>query len=110
MAVIGFSFLWVLVHTRPVGRVPGISFLVLHCLALVLTSGRGGRRATVRATRIQFPSDNDSDSDAGFVCHTCLTDDGGDWNQCDVCDSWHHQDCQPSCDPDNDWICPSCRN
>ena len=40
MAVIGFSLLSVLVHTRPVGRVPGISFLILHCLALVLTSGR----------------------------------------------------------------------
>ena len=27
-------------HTRPVGRVPGVSFLVLHCLALALTRGR----------------------------------------------------------------------
>ena len=35
--VIGFSLLSVLVHTRPVGRVPGISFLVLHCLGLELT-------------------------------------------------------------------------
>ena len=40
MAVIGFSLLSVLVHTRPVGLVPGISFLVLQCLALIVKSGR----------------------------------------------------------------------
>ena len=48
-----------------------------------------------------------SDSDEAR-CNTCNKSKPGDCIQCDMCDAWHHQACQPGCDPDNHWHCSKC--